>query len=153
MRHIGVELTSFTLVDYFLFHFICSWPVKSRSVCFSHNGPRGRMVATGPRVDIIKDYPTFLWCYALLTDSGYAFPEQLSSYHSKGFGSTDDLSSLFLILRELFSQDIRDIWNCLVGNDHQDLHDQVDHCWDFNLSRICDTLGLWSFFGERIFFD
>ena len=59
-------MTSFTLVDYLLCHFIRSWPVKSRSVCFSHNGPRGRMMATGPRVDIVKDYPTFFWCYAFL---------------------------------------------------------------------------------------
>ena len=110
-------------------------------------------MTTGPRVDIIEDESTFFWCYALLTNSSRAFSIQLSFDYGKGFRSTDDLSSLFLILRKLFSQDIRDIRNCLVGNDHQDLHDQVDHCWDFNLSRIHGTLGLWSFFGERLFFD
>ncbi len=74
-------------------------------------------MTTGPRVDAIEDYSTFFRCYAFLTDCSHAFPEQLSSYHSKGLGSTDDLSSLFLVLRELFSQDIRDVWNCPVGSD------------------------------------
>ena len=73
MRHIGIKLTSFTFVDYLFRHFIRPWPIESRSVCFSHNGPRGRMMTTGPRVDIIKDYLTFFWCYTLLTDSSRAF--------------------------------------------------------------------------------
>ena len=60
-------------------------------------------MATGPRVDIVKDYPTFFWRYTFLTDSSRAFSVQLSLYHGKGFGSTNDLSSLFLILWELFS--------------------------------------------------
>ena len=59
-------------------------------------------MTTGPRVDIVKDYPTFFWRYTFLTDSSRAFSVQLSLYHSKGFGLTDDLSSLFFILRELF---------------------------------------------------
>ena len=60
------------------------------------------MMATGPRVDIVKDYPTFFWRYTFLTDFSRAFSVQLSLYHGKGFGSTDDLSSLFFILWELF---------------------------------------------------
>ena len=102
MRHIGVELTSFTLVDYLFRHFICSGPVKTHSVCFSHDGPRGRMMATGPRVDVVKNYPTLFWRYTFLTGSSRAFPVQLSLHHSEGLGSTDDLLSLFFILWELF---------------------------------------------------
>ena len=59
-------------------------------------------MTTGPQVDIVKDYPTFFWCYTFLTDSSRAFSVQLSLYHGKGFGSTDDLSSLFFILWEIF---------------------------------------------------
>ena len=59
-------------------------------------------MTTGPRVDVIKDYSTFLWRYAFLTNSSRAFSVQLSLYHSKGFGSTDDLSSLFFVLWEFF---------------------------------------------------
>ena len=59
-------------------------------------------MATGPRVDIVKDYPTSLWRYTLLTNSSRAFSVQLSLYHGKGFGSMDDLSSLFFVLWELF---------------------------------------------------
>ena len=81
------------------------------------------MVTTGPRVDIIKDYPTLFWCYALLTDSSRAFSIQLSLYDCEGLGSADDLSSLFLVLREFFPQDIRDVWYRLNGSDSQDLHD------------------------------
>ena len=36
-------------------------------------GPRGRMMTTGPRVNIIKDDSTFFRRYALLTDSSRAF--------------------------------------------------------------------------------
>ena len=74
------------------------------------------MVTTGPRVDIIEDHSTFFWCYAFLTDSSHTFPEQLPSYHSKGLGSTDDLSSLFLVLWELFPKDVRNVRHCLVGS-------------------------------------
>ena len=102
MRHVGVKLATFACVDYFFCHLICSWPIKSCSVCFGHNGPRGRMMTTGPRVDVIEDRSTFFWSYAFLADSSHTFPEQLSSYHSKGFGSTDDLSSLFFILWKSF---------------------------------------------------
>ena len=59
-------------------------------------------MATGPRVDVIKDYSTFFWRYAFLTNSGRAFSVQLSPYHGKGFRSADDLLSLFFILWELF---------------------------------------------------
>ena len=59
-------------------------------------------MTTGPRVDIIKDYLTFFWCYTLLTDSSRAFPIQLPLYDCKGLGLTDDLSSLFFILWEFF---------------------------------------------------
>ena len=83
-----------TLVDYLFCHLICSWLVKSRSVCFSHNGPRGCMMTTGPRVDIVKNYLTFFWRYTFMTSSSRAFPVQLSLDHSEGLGSTDDLSSL-----------------------------------------------------------
>ena len=102
VRHVGVKLAAFASVDYIFFHFICSWPIESGSVCFSHDGPRGRMMATGPRVDVVENHSTLFQCYAFLADSGCAFPEQLSSYHSKGFGSMDDLSSLFFIFWEFF---------------------------------------------------
>ena len=59
-------------------------------------------MATGPRVDIVENYLTFFWRYTFLTGSNRAFPVQLSSYHSKGFGSMDDLLSLFFILWEFF---------------------------------------------------
>ena len=75
-------------------------------------------MATGPRVDVIKDYSTFLRRYAFLTNSSRAFSVQLSLYHGKGFRSADDLSSLFFILRELFPQDICDIWYCPIWSDH-----------------------------------
>ena len=81
------------------------------------------MVTIGSRVDIIKDYLTFFWCYALLTDSSRAFSIQLSFYDCEGFRSTDDLSSLFFVLWKFFPQDIRDVWYLLVGSDSQDLHD------------------------------
>ena len=85
------------------------------------------MVTTGPRVDVIEDHSTFFWCYAFLTDSSHAFSKQLSSYYNKGLGSTDDLSSLFLILWEFFSEDVHNVGHCPVGSDDQDFHDQVDH--------------------------
>ena len=81
------------------------------------------MVTTGPRVDVVEDHSTFFWCDAFLADSGYTFPKQLSFYHSKGFGSTDDLSSLFFVLREFLSQDIRDVRYRLVRGDCQNFHD------------------------------
>ena len=80
-------------------------------------------MTTGPRVDIIKDYLTFFWCYALLTDSSRAFSIQLSLYDCEGLGSADDLSSLILVLQEFFPQDICDVWYRLVKSDGQDLHD------------------------------
>ena len=111
------------------------------------------MVTTGPRVDVVEDHSTFFWCYAFLADSGYAFPEQLSSYHSKGLGSTDDLSSLFFILWEFLPENTRNIRHCPIMNDDQNFHDQVDNGWDFNFSRISGALRLWGFFGERIFLN
>ena len=80
-------------------------------------------MTTGPRVDIIKDYLTLFWCYAFLADSGYAFPEQLSSYHSKGLGSTDDLPSLFFVLWEFLPKDVRNVRHSPVGSNDQNLHD------------------------------
>lgn len=59
-------------------------------------------MATGPRVDVVKNYPTLFLRYAFLTGSSHAFSVQLSLHHSKGLGSTDDLSGLFFILWELF---------------------------------------------------
>ena len=73
MGHVGIKLTAFTLVHYFLCHLVGVRPVKSGSVCFGHDGPRGRMVTTGPRVNIIEDHSTFLWHDALLADPGYTF--------------------------------------------------------------------------------
>jgi len=108
-------------------------------------------MTTGPLVDVIEDHSTFFWCYAFLIDSSHAFPEQLSSYYSNGLGSMDDLSSLFFILWKLFPKDICIVWHCLVGSDEKNLHDQVDHGWDFDFSRICGTLRLRGLFSERIF--
>ena len=79
------------------------------------------MVTTGPRMDVVEDHSTFFWCYAFLADPGCTFSEQLSSYYSKGLGSTDDLSSLFFILWELFPKDICNVWHCPVGSDDQHL--------------------------------
>ena len=111
------------------------------------------MVATGPRVDVVEDHSTFFWCYAFLADSSHTFSEQLSSYHSKGFGSTDDLSGLLFILWEFLPKDIRNVWHCPVGTDDLNLHDQVDHGWDFDFSRIGGALWLWGLFSERIFLN
>ena len=80
-------------------------------------------MTTGPRVDIIKDYLTLFWCYTLLTDSSRAFSIQLSLYDCKGLGSMDDLSSLFFVLREFLSQDIRDVRYRPVRGDCQNFHD------------------------------
>ena len=110
-------------------------------------------MATGSRVDIVKDYPTFFWRYIFLTDSSRAFSVQLSLYHGKGLRSVDDLSCLFFVLWEFFLQDIRDVRHCLVGSDDQCFHDQVDHRWNFYFSRICETFWLRSFFGKRIFLN
>ena len=107
----------------------------------------------GPRVDVIEDHSTFFWCYAFLTDSSHAFPEQLSSYHSKGLGSTDNLSSLFLVLWEFFPKDVRSVRHCPVGSNGQNLHDQVDHSWDLDFSRIRGALGLRGLFSERVFLN
>ena len=111
------------------------------------------MVTTGPRVDVIEDHLTFLWCYAFLADSSYTFSEQLPSYYSKSFGSADDLSSLFFVLWEFPPEDVRNVWHCPVGSDDQNLHDQVDHGRDFDFSRISGALGLRGLFCERIFLD
>ena len=101
------------------------------------------MVTTGPQVNIIEDHSAFLWRDALLADSSYTFSEQLTSYHSKGFRPSDDLLSLFFILWELFPKNVRNVRHCPVRSDEQNLHDQVDHGWDFDFSRICGALGLW----------
>ena len=151
MGHIGVKLTTFTLVHNFLSHLVRVRPIKSGSVCFGHDGPRGRIVTTGPRVNIIEDHSAFFWRDALLADSSCTFSEQLSLYHSKGLRSPDDLSSLFLILWEFLPKNLSNVWHCPVGSNDQNLHDQVDHGWDFDFSRICGTLGLWRLFSERIF--
>ena len=111
------------------------------------------MMTTGPRVDVIEDHSTFFWCYAFLTDSSHAFPEQLSSYHSKGLGSTNDLSSLFFILWELFPEDVPNVGHRLVGSNGQNLHDQVDHGWDLDFSQICGALRLRGLFSKRIFLN
>ena len=153
VRHVGVKLASFALVDYFLRHLIRPWPVKSGSVCFGHDGPRGRMVTTGPRVDVVEDHSTFFWCCAFLADSSHTFPEQLPSYHSKSFGSTDDLSSFLFILWELFPKDVHNVGRRPVGSNGQNLHEQVDHGRDFDFSRISGDLWLWGFFSERIFLE
>ena len=150
MRHVGVKLAAFTSVDYIFRHFICSRPIEPGSVCFSRDGPRGRMVATGPRVDVVEDHSTFFWCYAFLANPSCTFSEQLSSYYSKGLGSMDDLSSLFFVFWEFFSEDVRNVQHCPVGSDDQNFHDQVDHSWDLNFSRICGTFWLRGFFDERI---
>ena len=111
------------------------------------------MVATGPRVDVVEDHSTFFWCYAFLADSGYTFSEQLSSYHSKGFRSMDDFSSLFFIIWEFPSKNVRDIWYCLIGGDDQNLHNQIAHSWNLDFSRIGGTLRLWGLFSEEIFLN
>ena len=110
-------------------------------------------MTTGLRVDIVKDHLTFFWCYAFLTDSSHAFPEQLPSYHSKGLGSTDDLSSLFFILWEYFPEDVRNVGHRPVGSNGQNLHDQVDHGWDLDFSRICGALRLRGLLSKRIFLN
>ena len=111
------------------------------------------MVTTGPRVDAIEYHSTFFWCYAFLADSSYTFSEQLPSYHSKGFGTSDDLSGLLFILWEFLPKDIRNVWHCPVRSYDQNLHDQVDHGWDFDFSRICGTFRLWGLLSERIFLN
>ena len=153
MGHVGLKLATFTLVHYFLCHLIGTWPVKSGSVCFGHDGLRGRMMTTGSRVDVIQDHSTFFWCYAFLADSSHTFFEQLCSYHSKGFGSTDDLSSLFFILWELFPKNVRNVRHCPIGGDDQNLHDQIDHGWDLDFNWISGTLWLWGLFSEMIFLN
>ena len=127
MGHVGVKLTAITVVHYFFRHLVGTWPVKSGSVCFGHDGPRGRMVTTGPRVNIIEDHSTFFWRDAFLADPSYTFSEQLAFYHQKGFRPSDDLSSLFVILWEFLPKNVCDVRHCLVGGDDQNLHDQVDH--------------------------
>ena len=93
-------------------------------------------MTTGPRVDVVEDHSTFFWCDAFLADSGYTFPKQLSFYHSKRFGSTYDLSGLFFVFWEFFPENVCDVRCCPVGSDDQNLHDQVDHGWDFDFSRV-----------------
>ena len=136
MGHVGVKLTAFTLVHYFFCHLVGMWPVKSGSVCFGHDGPRGRMVTTGPRVNIIEDHLAFFWRDALLADSSYTFSEQMPLYHRKGLRSSDDLSSLFFILRKFFPKNVCNVRHCPVEGHDQNLHDQVDHGWDFDFNRI-----------------
>ena len=111
------------------------------------------MVTTGPRVDVVEDHSTFFRCYAFLADSSYAFPEQLSSYHSKGFGSTDDLSSLFFILWEFFPKNVCNVRHCPVGSNGQNLHDQVDHGGDLDFSRVCGALRPRGLCSKRIFLN
>ena len=123
MGHVGVKLTAFTFIYYFLCHLIGVRPVKPGSVCFGHDGPRGRMVTTGPRVNIIEDHSAFFRRDAFLADSSYTFPEQLAFYHCKGFRSSDDLSSLFFILWKFFPKNVCGVWHRPVGSDDQNLHD------------------------------
>ena len=80
-------------------------------------------MTTGPRVDVVENHSTLFWRYAFLADSSHTFSEQLSSYHSKGFGPTDDLSSLFFILWEFLPKNVSDVWHYPVGSDDQNLHD------------------------------
>ena len=122
MGHVGVKLTAFTLVHYF-FHLVGMWPVKSGLVCFGHDGPKGRMVTTGPRVNIIEDHSAFFCHDALLADSSYTFSEQLSFYHSKGLGPSYYLPSLFFILWEFLPKNVCNVWHCPIGSDDQNLHD------------------------------
>ena len=150
VRHVGVELTAFTLVDYVFCHFICSRPIESRSVCFGHNGPRGRMVTTGPRVDVVENHSTFFWRDAPLINSSNTLSVKLSTYYREGFGSTDNLTCLIFIFWKLFPKNISNIRYCLIRNDDQNLHDQVDHGWNLDLSRIGRTFWLWGLFCERI---
>ena len=110
-------------------------------------------MATSPRVDVVESDSTLFRCYAFLADFSRAFSVQLSFDHSKGFGSMDDLSSLFFILWEFLPRNVRDVQYCPVGSDDQNLHDQVDHGWDFDFSRISGTLWLWGLFGESIFLN
>ena len=111
------------------------------------------MVTTGPRVDIIENHSTFFWHDASLSNSSNTLSVKLSTYHGKGFGSTDNLTGLIFILWKLFSEKICDIWYRPIGADDQNLHDQVDHGWDFDLSRISRTFGLWGLFREGIFLN
>ena len=80
-------------------------------------------MAKGPRVDVVENHSTFFRCYAFLADSSRTFSVQLSSHDGEGFGSADDLSSLFFILGELFPQNISDIGHCPAGRDHPNFHD------------------------------
>ena len=107
-------------------------------------------MATGPRVDVVENHPSLFQHYAFLADSSRAFSVQLSPHDSKGIGSTDDLSSLFFILWELFPLDIRDVRHCPVGSDDQNFHDQVDHSRNFNFNRIRGTFWLRGFFSKGI---
>ena len=150
MGNIGVKLAAFTFVDYNFRHFICSWPIKSGSVCFGHNGSRGCMVTTGPRVDVVEDHSTFFRCNAVLSDSGNTFSVKLSTHYCESFRSTDNLTGLFFILWELFPENICNIWHRPIGNDDQNFHDQVDHGWNFNLSLVSGTFRLPGLFHERI---
>ena len=81
------------------------------------------MVTTGPRVNIIEDNLAFFWLDAFLADSSYTFSEQLTFYHSKSFGSSDDLSSLLFILWKFFPKNVCNVRHYPVGSDDQNLHD------------------------------
>ena len=80
-------------------------------------------MTTGPRVDIVKNYLTFFWCYTFVADSSRAFAVQLSLYHSKGLRSSDDLSSLSFILQKFFPKNVCNVQHCPVGRNDQNLHD------------------------------
>src|SRR3989337_3914038 len=106
------------------------------------------MVTTGPRVDIIEDHSAFFWSDAFLNDPSNTFSVELSTHSCEGFGSTDNLTSLFFILWKFFPENICNIWHRPIGNNDQNLHDQVDHSWNFNSSRISGALRLWGLFRE-----
>ena len=110
-------------------------------------------MTTGPRVDVIEDHSTFFRRYAFLSNTSHTFSEQLSSYHNKGFRSTDDLSSLFFIFWEFPSKNVCDIWYYPIGGDDQNLHNQIDYGWNLDFSRIGGTLRLWGLFSEGIFLN
>ena len=98
MGHVCVELASFRPLNGFLCSLIGPRPVKSVSVCFGHDCPRGCMVTTGPRVNLIQNQSTFYWRNTSLSYASNTLSVELPINHCESLGSADNLSYFNFIL-------------------------------------------------------
>ena len=121
--HVGVVLAAFALIHDIFSHLVGLGPIKPSLVRLGHYGPRGSVVDTSPRVNLIQNQSTLLWGDAALRDSCDTLPVELTLNDGESLGPTDNLARFFFILWEFLPEQIRYVRHSPVGDDHQDLHD------------------------------